>query len=121
MMALWAIRFFVFTLYESPKFLMGRGQDEKAVEVIHHLARHNGKTSDLTIESLRTQFDATANPTKVEQKPDHSVGTVLRRNLRKLDSNHVKSLFASRKLAWSTSLLIVLWGEALTVVLVNDN
>jgi hypothetical protein len=27
-----------------------------------------------------------------------------------VDTNHVKPLFATRKLAWSTGLLIVLWG-----------
>ena len=34
MFVLWAIRFFVFKLYESPKFLMGKGKDEAAVKVI---------------------------------------------------------------------------------------
>ena len=40
-----------------------------------------------------------------------SRGEALKRNLARLDAKHVKSLFASPKLAWSTSLLIVIWGE----------
>ena len=34
MFILWFIRFFVFTMYESPKYLMGRGRDEDAVKVV---------------------------------------------------------------------------------------
>jgi MFS family permease len=39
------LRFVFFTIHESPKYLMGKGQDEKAVEVVHLVAKHNGKTS----------------------------------------------------------------------------
>ena len=40
------IRFVCFTVFESPKYLMGKGQDEEAVRVVHEVARRNGKTSD---------------------------------------------------------------------------
>ncbi|KAG8216949.1 hypothetical protein J3R82DRAFT_7230 [Butyriboletus roseoflavus] len=53
MMFLWILRFFVFNLYESPKFLMGRGRDEDAVEIIHKVAAYNGKTSYLTVDHLK--------------------------------------------------------------------
>ena len=36
-------RFFVFHLYESPKYLMGRGRDEEAVQVLRHVAVYNGR------------------------------------------------------------------------------
>jgi MFS family permease len=39
------IRFIFFTVYESPKYLMGKGLDEQAVKVVHEVARRNGKTS----------------------------------------------------------------------------
>ena len=39
------IRFVLFTIYESPKYLMGKGQDEEAVRIVHEVARRNGKTS----------------------------------------------------------------------------
>lgn len=32
--------------------------------------------------------------------------------LKKLDANHVKPLFAMRKLTWLTTLLIVFWGQS---------
>jgi MFS family permease len=40
------LRFVVFTIYESPKFLMGKGRDEDAVKIVHEVARRNGKTSN---------------------------------------------------------------------------
>jgi hypothetical protein len=39
------IRFVFFTVYESPKYLMGKGLDEEAVRIVHEVARRNGKTS----------------------------------------------------------------------------
>lgn len=40
------IRFVLFTIYESPKYLMGKGRDEDAVRIVHEVARRNGKTSN---------------------------------------------------------------------------
>jgi len=40
------IRFALFTVYESPKYLMGKGRDEDAVRIVHEVARRNGKISD---------------------------------------------------------------------------
>ena len=34
-----------FTIYESPKFLMGKGRDEEAVRVVHEVARRNVEAS----------------------------------------------------------------------------
>ena len=39
------IRFACFHIFESPKYLMGKGKDEEAVRVVHEVARRNGKTS----------------------------------------------------------------------------
>jgi hypothetical protein len=52
MLFFWGLRFFVFKLYESPKFLMGRGMDAEAVDVVHKVAAYNGRTSTLTLEHL---------------------------------------------------------------------
>jgi hypothetical protein len=38
MLVLSVIRIFIFHLYESPKFLMGRGRDAEAVQVVHKVA-----------------------------------------------------------------------------------
>ncbi|KAJ2932943.1 hypothetical protein H1R20_g4158, partial [Candolleomyces eurysporus] len=112
MFVFWALRFFVFKLYESPKYLMGKGQDEKAVEVVRKLAQHNGRTTSLTVEDLQAvdlaytqkEFDGK------EKENEGHVNAAIRRQMSKFDSNHVKSLFASRKLAYSSTLLIILWA-----------
>ena len=43
MFVMWVLRFFVFHLYESPKYLMGKGKDEEAVEVVRCVAVYNGR------------------------------------------------------------------------------
>ena len=39
------IRFVFFTVFESPKFHMGKGNDAEAVRIVHEVARRNGKQS----------------------------------------------------------------------------
>ena len=101
-MAMFACRFFFFTLYESPKFLMGRGRDEDAVRVVHEVARRNGKTSNLTLADLEV-FDR-------EGHQGTDAGAALKRRLEKVRLTHVRALFASPKLAWSTSLIMLIWA-----------
>jgi hypothetical protein len=40
------LRFVVFKIFESPKFLMGKGRDEDVVKIVHEVARRNGKISN---------------------------------------------------------------------------
>lgn len=101
-MIMFCCRFFFFTLYESPKFLMGRGKDEDAVRIVHEVARRNGKTTALTVADLEVfnlagqqGIDATA---------------ALKRKLEKVNLAHVRALFATPKLAWSTSLIMLIWA-----------
>ena len=116
MMVLFVLRFFVFHLYESPKYLMGRGRDEDAVAVIHAVARYNGTTSSLTVEMLR-EVEVEAEGHGEKRALDTSAKGALRRKMSVLDTSHVRALFATKKMAYSTSLLIVLWGTQLVGVL----
>ncbi|KAI9830364.1 MAG: hypothetical protein M1819_005745 [Sarea resinae] len=99
---MFCVRFFCFTIYESPKYLMGRGKDEEAVRVVHEVARRNGKTSTLTLADLEA----------LNQGGTQGVDTtaILQRKLEKINLTHVKSLFATTKLAWSTSLIMLVWA-----------
>jgi hypothetical protein len=117
MLALFVLRFFVFHLYESPKYLMGRGRDEEAVEVVHKVASYNGKTSSLTLDMLRDVKErnhpssGNGDPEKTQLPiTDTSALGAVRRTLRSFGWDHVTPLFQTRKLALSTSLLIVIWG-----------
>ena len=47
------LRFIVFRFQESPKFLLYRGKDEKAVKVLHHIAKFNGRESTITLEAFQ--------------------------------------------------------------------
>ena len=116
MLVLFVIRFFIFHLYESPKFLMGRGRDAEAVEVVHKVAAYNGTTSNITLDMLRRverNCPASLNDDS-EKSPISTMDTsrlgALHRILREFGWDHIMPLFQTRKLAWSTSLLITLWG-----------
>lgn len=115
MLILWGIRFFVFKLRESPKYLMGRGRDAEAVENVHKIAAYNGKTTTLTVEDLQKAANRArekAGLAPVQDKPDidTSAKGALSRSLEKFSLEHVKALFATPKLAWSTTLIIIIWG-----------
>lgn len=100
---MFASRFFLFTIYESPKYLMSKGRDEEAIEVVHKVAKRNGTTSAATLEDLRA-FEPEG------YRADTGAATALKRNLEKLDASNVKALFSSRKLALSTSLIMSVWA-----------
>ncbi|KAF8761683.1 Sugar transporter, partial [Rhizoctonia solani] len=115
MIVLWFIRFFVFRLYESPKYLMGRGRFAEAVEVVHAVAKYNGKSVSLTTEELETAGVSGnhANTAKgIEEGPrelDTTARAALKRKFEQFNGDHVRSLFATRKMAISTSLVIAIW------------
>jgi len=98
-----AIRFLAFTIYESPKYLMGKGKDEDAVRIVHEVARRNGKTVNLTIDDLKA-----CEPEGYVAHTDASAA--VRRNLQNVNLDHVRPLFSTRKLAISTSLIMAIWA-----------
>lgn len=48
------IRFACFTVFESPKYLMGKGLDSEAVRIVHEVARRNRKTSNRSSSPLNS-------------------------------------------------------------------
>lgn len=116
MFVLWILRFFVFTLYESPKYLVGRGRDAEAVAIVHKVAAYNGRTSSIALEHLQA-IDENIGRVQgeyAEKKAggiDTSAKGVIKRKLEIFSGEHVRALFATRKMARNTSLLIILWGK----------
>lgn len=119
MIFLWAIRFFLFPMYESPKFLCSIGRDADAVAVIHAVARRNGVRSTLTLEDL----EQAAKPYLPKHADDKtadvdgetpgstaetrfSTWALVRHSFDDLDGEHIRALFGTPHLAWSTSLII---------------
>lgn len=111
MLIMWIIRL-RFELRESPKFLMGRGRDAEAIDVLDKIAAYNGKRNPLTLEQLQKVGVIARTERAAEEGGgvDASIAAVIRRNLEHLQGDHVRSLFATRKLAISTSILIVVWA-----------
>lgn len=50
---MWVARFWVYPIPESPKFLIGKGRDDEALEVIRFIAAQNGRSTTLTLEQLK--------------------------------------------------------------------
>lgn len=107
MMFFWILRFFVFNLYESPRYLVARGMDKQAVEVLHKVAAFNRTTCSLTVDHLSAvavekEEPVTTSPLGFAAIANQSLNRIV---------YHVKALFSTRKMAWSTSLLISIWGK----------
>lgn len=61
-LVVFCVRFFVFKFRESPKYLIYKGQDEKAIGVIQHIAKVNGRQCSLAMadfEALTSESDST--------------------------------------------------------------
>lgn len=114
MIFLWAIRFFVFPMDESPKFLVSIGKDHKAVEVIHRIARKNGTTSSLTVQDLRDAaapyLDGTTPEGDGELETKFSTWELVKNSFADINGEHTKGLFATPRLAYSTGLIIFIYG-----------
>ncbi|KAI5865752.1 transporter [Durotheca rogersii] len=102
-LVMFILRFFCFTIYESPKYLMGKGLDDKAVHIVHEVARRNGKSSDLTVDDLKA-----CEPDGYEQGTTAS--DAVKRRLEAVNFTHIRALFVTKKLAYSTAALMVVWA-----------
>lgn len=102
-MLMFVARFVFFSIYESPKYLMGKGKNEQAVQIVHEVARRNGKTSSLSQDELDS----------LDQRGEtqgHGATAIVRQRLEKLKFDHIRALFDSPKRALSTTLIILVWA-----------
>ncbi|EXJ79431.1 hypothetical protein A1O3_08933 [Capronia epimyces CBS 606.96] len=103
-------RFLLFRLRESPRYLIGQGRYQEAVDVLNDVAQYNGTTQFLTVEDLLQVEREYAGQGGV---PRIGKTTALKRILAQFRPGgfkHVRALFASKKLAWSMTLIILVWG-----------
>ncbi|GAP85490.1 putative membrane transporter [Rosellinia necatrix] len=97
------IRFVAFKIFESPKYLMGKGKDEEAVRIVHEVARRNNTQSWLTIEHLK----ACELEGHVQQT---TASDAVKRKLEAVNLSHIRALFKTRKLGYSTGALMLVWA-----------
>ncbi|KAJ5559281.1 hypothetical protein N7535_009509 [Penicillium sp. DV-2018c] len=95
-------RFVFFQIFESPKYLMGKGRNRQAVEVVHEVARRNGKTSELAQTDLDSWDEG-----EIQRV---SATNIVRQRLESVRFEHVRALFDTPKRAWSTTLIILVWA-----------
>lgn len=101
-MVMFVVRFVFFTIYESPKYLMGRGRNEQAVEVVHEVARRNGKSASLTQDELDSLDEGS--------QQGFTAASIVRQRLEKVRMEHIRALFDTPKRAYSTTLIIFVWA-----------
>lgn len=112
---LWIVRFFFFHLHESPKYLIGQGRYQEAIDVLDAVAKYNGVKQPLTVARLE----------QVEREhierhgAHHAVDRIVDRKaafkravsaFKPKDFSHIRALFATPKLAYSFVLILLIWG-----------
>ncbi|KAL6407177.1 membrane transporter [Ilyonectria robusta] len=110
-LAMFLMRLF-FRVYETPKYLLGRGLDEQAVQVVQKIAARNKTTTWLTIshfEAIDAELSARAADTEQPTAPNGDSRNIMKRNLQKFKPGKIQALFSTPRLAFSTSLMIFLW------------
>lgn len=90
------LRVTVIRLRETPKYLLGMGEDAKIIETLQYLSHRHNRPCSLTLEKL----EACGVVRGTHSKNRFSLGESL---------IHVRGLFATRKMAVSTGLVWLSW------------
>ncbi|KAK2043567.1 major facilitator superfamily transporter [Colletotrichum somersetense] len=118
------VRFFVFRLFESPKFLLSKGRQSEAIAVVHGIASHNGAKTWLTEEVLDAVADAVGGDEHDEQERSRrSRAGVLRRSgstttavnafrerISAFSGDRLRPLFKTRTLGLATVIVWFVWA-----------
>ncbi|KAL5428043.1 hypothetical protein PMIN04_000987 [Paraphaeosphaeria minitans] len=99
-------RFFLFHLFESPKYLLSRGKQREAVAVVHGIAYFN-KTKTWLTEDILDQvggIDAEVVTTKL------STIQIVKNSMGKFSTQRVSPLFKDKKLGLTMVLLWFQWA-----------
>ncbi|KAK7754828.1 hypothetical protein SLS62_003142 [Diatrype stigma] len=114
-LVMFLVRFFVFHLFESPKFLLTQGRQAEAVAVVHGMAYRNGKKTWLTEEILDAVADGeggSAAQARAQARPLRAVSTtaIIKENLTSMSLDHIRPLFQNRTLGITTLLIWFCWA-----------
>ncbi|TWU79153.1 hypothetical protein ED733_008846 [Metarhizium rileyi] len=111
--AMFVVRFFIFRLFESPKFLLNKGRQDEAVAVVHGIAYRNHTKTWLTSEILNlVAADDGFEAHCLESQPSiPSQSTALLVKLKRFSAARLKPLFQSKTLGWATALIWFCWAS----------
>lgn len=138
-MGIFFLRFVIFRFQESPKFLLYRGKDEKAIQVLQYIAKYNKRECLLTMEMLESltsdASSTTSNDSNRSASPILGSGKkqadATTKEKLKLEFVRFKYLFSSFTMARFTVLvwIIYMWdywgftiaGSFLPTILLRKN
>ena len=95
----------IFRIHETPKYLLGKGKDKEATEVIQEVAARNGTTTWLGVH----HFDAVQTQSNEPEGEEDLSKNIIRRAIAKWAPHRVKALFSTPRMALSTGLMLFLW------------
>ncbi|KAL1597482.1 hypothetical protein SLS59_007513 [Nothophoma quercina] len=104
--AMFVCRFFLFHLYESPKFLLSRGRQAEAVATVYGIAHYNKTTTWLTDDILNY---VGGDQEVTQEDVGLSMFEIVKRSLSRFSLKRFAALFENRTLAISTCLLWFQW------------
>ncbi|KAI6326480.1 hypothetical protein MCOR29_003435 [Pyricularia oryzae] len=113
---MFALRFFVFNLFESPKFLLSKGRQAEAVAVVHGLAYRNGVKTWLTekimddVAGEDDDDDDDAFASSASRRLALDTTSVLRAKLASFSGDRIRPLFSNKTLGLATAIMWFIWA-----------
>jgi hypothetical protein len=101
---MFAGRFFLFKLHESPKFLLSRGRQSEAIDVVQKIAHYNGTKTWLDMETFNKVLDGDGS-----YNGGLTIADIRKRNLSQFSFEKLRSLFKGYKMSINTILLWFIW------------
>ena len=106
--AMFLVRFFLFHMFESPKYLLSKGRQAEAVAVVQGIASRNNRKTWLTEEILDAVVDDPAPGPR--RRSRLSTKNIIRNKLASFSAERIRPLFSNRKLGLTTSLIWFCWA-----------
>lgn len=109
------VRFVLFNFQESPKYLLYRGKDEKAVKVLHSIAKFNGRESSISLKDFEALTnEATSMSSNDTGTPMLGAGAAQLKatwgQKLRIEMERYKLLFATSTMARLTILVWITYG-----------
>ncbi|KZT26542.1 putative sugar transporter [Neolentinus lepideus HHB14362 ss-1] len=105
--AMFICRFFLFHLFESPKFLLARGREAEAVAVVHGIAYKNKSKTWLTEEILD---EVGGDPEKPQETTKLTNVEIVQRFFSRFSKDRIMPLFADWRIGLTTALIWFCWA-----------
>ncbi|KAH8902688.1 MFS general substrate transporter [Coniochaeta sp. PMI_546] len=100
------VRFFIFNLFESPKYLLSRGRQAESVAVVHGIAYRNNAKTWLTTDIL----DAVVDDLPAQPSRRLSTTGIIKSKLATFSGDRLRPLFSNRKLGLATAIIWFCWA-----------